>query len=69
MKDSNAGEKIAGKFICSQHASAKSVRVWRNIYGIPRLDEVESGSRVIGDDVQVNRQFMGEWHCDKGAAT
>ena len=63
MKDPNGGDRLIGNFLCHRNPAAKSVRIWRNTYGIPTAQEVKKGSRKIGDDTQVVRQFIGEWAC------
>jgi hypothetical protein len=63
MKDMNGGERLVGRFLCHQNPSAQSVRVWRNIYTIPSLDEVVAGKRSIDDSSRVTRQFIGDFVC------
>lgn len=63
MKDSIAGERLVGSFLCSRSSGAHSVRIWRNVYKIPNREQVASGERKIGDDSQAVRQFIGTWSC------
>lgn len=67
MKDSQGAERLAGNFFCHRTPGASAIRLWRNTYGIPTLEDVARGRRRIGDDVQVSRQFLGEWTCSREA--
>lgn len=63
LKDQNGGDRLVGNFLCHRNPRSHAVRVWRNTYGIPSLEEVASGQRRIGDETRVVRQFIGEWTC------
>jgi len=65
MKDQNGGDRLIGNFLCHRNPGSHSVRIWRNTYGIPTLEEVASGQRKIGDESRVVRQFIGEWTCQE----
>ena len=65
MKDQNGGERLIGNFLCARNPGSHAVRVWRNTYGIPTIEEVASAQRKIGDESRVVRQFIGEWTCSK----
>jgi hypothetical protein len=63
MKDPNGGDRLMGNFLCHRNPGSHSIRMWRNTYGIPSLEEVATSKKKIGDDSRVVRQFMGEWRC------
>ena len=63
MKDQAGGDRLIGNFLCHRISGSRSVKIWRNTYGIPSLDEVASRKKAIGDDSRVVRQFIGEWSC------
>lgn len=56
-------EKTMGQYLCRENPAARSVRLWKSIYGIPRLDDVARGKRAIGDGVEVKRSFVTQYLC------
>ena len=51
------------RFLCSKSRSAQNIRIWKVVYGMPDLLEVQAGRAKLGFDQVLKRTFMGEVSC------
>jgi len=61
--------KIWGDYLCrTSPPEIEGVRLWKTLYTIPNLFEVQSGKRAVGDDVGMTRTSVGTHFCANGPA-
>lgn len=57
--------KIWGEYLCRMNPSAVGVRLWKTLFTIPNLFDVQSGKRRIGDDEGGTRTSIGTHFCTR----
>ena len=67
MKAETGAERVVGNYFCRGVPGARSVRIWKNLYAVPDLLEVQAGRAKIGYDQLVTRTFVADWNCASGA--
>jgi hypothetical protein len=58
-------EKVMVPFLCGRNADVGSVKLWRVAYTIPSMEDVATGKRKIGDEVNLERRLVSHTYCEK----
>lgn len=58
-------EKVMVPYLCGKNPQADSVKLWRIAYQIPTMEDVASGKRQIGDDVNLERRVVSHTFCER----
>lgn len=56
---------IWGDYICRKNPETYGVRLWKTLYTIPKLFDVQKGKRAFGDDVGAERKSVGTHFCNE----
>ncbi len=58
-------EKVMVPYLCGNHPEAESIKLWRVAYTIPSMEDVASGKRQIGDEVNLERREVSHTFCER----
>jgi len=58
-------EKVMVPYLCGKFPEAESVKLWRVAYQVPPIEDVASGKRKIGDEVNMERRVVSHTFCER----
>lgn len=65
MASETRAERMMLQYLCARNPEAGSARIWRVMYSIPGFREVASGTRRIGDEVNMERRLVSHSFCEE----
>lgn len=63
VQNGTFADKMMIPFLCKRFKNASTLQLWRVIYSIAPISEVESGKRSIGDGKGEDRMWVGSSSC------
>ncbi|MFL5812729.1 MAG: hypothetical protein ACJ763_04070 [Bdellovibrionia bacterium] len=58
-------EKVMVPYLCGKNPEAQAIKLWRVAYTVPSMEDVASGKRQFGDEVNLERRVVSHTYCER----